>query len=73
MPDAGTVEVNHGGTVYRASYSVKNGKVHILTPLGKKVPKPIGTASPAEVARTMLKELLHDRTAGGSRSARPSS
>jgi hypothetical protein len=34
ITDAGTVEVSHNGETYRASYSVKNGMVHILTPLG---------------------------------------
>jgi hypothetical protein len=52
---AGTIEVNHGGTIYRASYSVKDGKVHILTPLGRKVSKVVGGAAPEEVARIMLK------------------
>lgn len=60
MADAGTIEVQHGGSRFSASFSVKNGKVHILTPLGSKPAKPAG-ASPEAVARSMLKELLHDR------------
>jgi hypothetical protein len=61
MTSAGTAEVRYAGTTYRTSYSVKNGKVHILTPLGTKPPKPLGNSSPEEVTRGMLKELLHDR------------
>jgi hypothetical protein len=58
---AGIVEVEHAGTQYRASWSVKSGLVHLLTPLGKTVPKPVGTSSPDAVARGMLKQMLHDR------------
>ena len=61
MPDAGTVEVNHRGTTYRASYSVKHRKVHLLTALGSKPPRALGTAQPQEIARKMLKEILHER------------
>lgn len=60
MADAGTIEVQHAGVRYSASYSVKNGKVHILTPLGSKESKPAGGSSEA-FARSMLKALLHDR------------
>ena len=61
MVNAGTAEVRYAGTTYRASYSVKNGKVHLLTPLGRREPKPLGNWSPEEIARRMLKELLHDQ------------
>jgi len=60
MPVAGKVEVKHAGTTYSASYSVKNGKVHLLTPLGSSPPKTAGTA-PDAVARAMLKAILHER------------
>jgi hypothetical protein len=69
---AGNIEVNHGGTIHRASYSVKNGKVHILTPLGNKSPKPLGSSKPEEVARLMLKEVLHERDNKWSPVKRPS-
>ena len=61
MVSAGTAEVRYAGMTYRASFSVKNGKVHLLTPLGRREPKALGNSSPEEVARRMLKELLHDR------------
>jgi hypothetical protein len=63
MSEAGTVEVLHRGEPYRAAYSVKRGMVHILTTLGRKTPRPPGDAAPEEVARLMLKELLHERDA----------
>ncbi len=60
MPTAGTIEVKYAGVTYSASYSVKNGKVHLVTPLGSPAPKPAGNA-PEAVARAMLKTLLHER------------
>ena len=60
MANAGTIEVKHGGVAYSASYSVKNGKVYLVTPLGSPAPKPAGD-SPEAVARLMLKTLLHER------------
>lgn len=63
MTDAGRVEVTHNGEIFRASYSVKNGMVHILTPLGAKPPRPLGGAPPRSVAGMMLKDLLHERDA----------
>ena len=56
MPTAGTIEVNHGGTIYRASYSVKDGKVQIAAPLGSRPARHVGTSQPPEVARRMLRE-----------------
>jgi hypothetical protein len=52
--------VKHAGATYSASYCVKNGKVHLVTPLGSSPPKPAGN-SPEAVARFMLKTLLHER------------
>jgi hypothetical protein len=63
MSDAGTIEVMHRGETYRAAYSVKNGRVHILTPLGSVPAKPLGNSQPQATARLMLKELLHERDA----------
>jgi hypothetical protein len=60
MISAGTIEVKHAGATYSASYCVKNGKVHLVTPLGSSPPKPAGN-SPEAVARFMLKTLLHER------------
>ena len=63
MSEAGTVEVMHRGETYRAAYSVKQGRVHILTPLGNVAAKPVGDSPPQVTARLMLKELLHERDA----------
>ena len=63
MSEAGTVEVMHRGETYRAAYSVKNGRVHILTPLRNVGAKPVGNSPPQATARLMLKELLHERDA----------
>ena len=60
MISAGKIEVKHAGVTYSASYSVKDGKVHLVTPLGRPAPKPAGD-SPEAVARLMLKTLLHER------------
>jgi hypothetical protein len=62
MADAGTVEFKLGGTTYSAAYAVRNGQVHVLTPLGKVPPRPLGTLRPEEVAKAMLREILHHRT-----------
>lgn len=37
---SGTIEVKHAGVSYSAAYSVRNGKVHILTPLGSPLRSP---------------------------------
>jgi hypothetical protein len=63
MSEAGTVEVMHRGETYRAAYSVKQGRVHILTPLGNVPAKRVGDSPPQATARLMLKELLHERDA----------
>jgi hypothetical protein len=62
MTTAGTIEFKHGGTTYSAAYAVRHGQVHVLTPLGKVPPRPVGTFRPEEVAKAMLREILHHRT-----------
>jgi hypothetical protein len=61
MTDAGTFQVQHRGTTYRASYAVKRGRVHIVTTVGRKPPRELGGLPPRVVARAMLKELLKER------------
>jgi hypothetical protein len=58
---AGEITVVFAGTTYRASYAVREGNVHVLTPLGSKPPRPFGNAEPEQVACQMLKEILHER------------
>ena len=58
---AGTVEVQHRGSAYRANYAVKKGRVHMVTPVGRKPPREPAGLPPRVVARAMLKELLKQR------------
>jgi hypothetical protein len=58
---AGEITVVFAGTTYRASYAAREGNVHVLTPLGSKPPRPVGNAEPEQLARQMLKEILHER------------
>ncbi len=61
MTDAGTLQVQHRGSTYRASYAVKRGRVHIVTTVGRKPPRELAGLPPRVVARAMLKELLKER------------
>jgi hypothetical protein len=61
--EAGTVEVLHRGEPYRAAYSVKRGMVHILSTVGRTLPRAPAASPPQAVARLMLKEMLHERDA----------
>jgi hypothetical protein len=60
--DAGTIEIKHGGERYQASYAVRKGQVHLLTPLGSVEPQPLGSEVAAEVAKAMLRKILLNRT-----------
>ena len=48
MQAAGTIEVKYAGVPYSASYSVKDGWVHLLTPLGSARPKRAGDSPEGE-------------------------